>query len=298
MTGIVIVLYNSAPDLPDFFRSLEGQTHHDFTLYIVDNASPDESLELARKLSATVSFSTVFIENPVNGGIARGNNLGIRAARRDGCQWVLLSNNDTIWRQDTLDRLLKNAETTGFQIVVPKILHHATGRIWYAGGRWDRLRGGTAHFKQERLDTGPVEYAPSCCMLIHSTVFDRIGVMDEQFFLYYDDSDFVRRAADASIPIGYTKQAVIEHKEGGSTGAVSPLAQYWLSRNLLIFTHKHHSTNYFHYVLLVNLAILFIKRPLTFGREEWRASRDGFRDGIRCCREKNANESLREVWQG
>lgn len=288
--GIVTVLYNSAPVLQDFFASLQSQNTHEFVLYIVDNHSPDDSLELARKLSATVSFSTVFIEKPENTGIACGNNLGIRAARRDGCRWILLANNDTIWRRDTLDRLLESAETTGYQIVVPKILHHPTGRIWYAGGRWNRLRGGTIHFTHERLDTCLVEYAPSCCMLIHNTLFDLIGEMDEQFFLYYDDSDFILRAAKSHINILYTPKAIIEHKESSSAGTASPSTQYWLSRNLLIFTEKYYSIYYLYYVILVNMAVLFSKRLFTFDRAQWWAAWRGIRDGIRLCREKQTEK--------
>jgi GT2 family glycosyltransferase len=284
MVGIVTVLYNSASVLPDFFRSLDEQTYRDFTLHIVDNASPDNSLELARKLSVTVSFPTVFIENQQNSGIAQGNNLGIRAARKNGCNWILLSNNDTVWQPNTLAMLLNEAETTDYQIIVPKILY-PDGRIWYAGGRRNRLRGGTTHFKHERILTPrPVKYAPSCCMLIHSTIFDRIGTMDERFFLYYDDTDFVRRAANECIDVLYLPQAVIKHKESSSVGAVSPITQYWLSRNLLFFTQLHHSIYNWYYILLVNMALLFTKRLLTFQCSEWWASWCGTRDGIRLFR--------------
>ena len=292
-------MYNSLSVLPDFFRSLDDQTCRDFTLYVVDNASPDDSCEVAGCLAGAVRFQTILIQNPCNGGIAQGNNLGIRAALNDGCRWILLSNNDTVWSPDTLAVLLEQACRNRAEIAVPKIFNHNTGCIWYAGGRWNRWRGGTKHNRQDRIkEASPVPYAPTCCMLIHGAVFDRIGGMDERFFLYYDDSDFVRRAEKAGIPVWYIPQAVIIHKEGTSSGSVSPLAQYRLSRNLLLFTHKHHPKWYWYYVLAVNLSILFFKRLFTFGRTEWLASWRGIRDGVRICREKQTEPTPSRPWKG
>lgn len=295
--ALITVLYNSVSVLPDFFRSLDCQTCRDFTLYVVDNASPDNSLQTARQLAETVRFQTVFIANNRNGGIAQGNNLGIRQALADGCGWILLSNNDTVWPPDTLAALHGHACRYDAGIIVPRILN-PDGSVWYAGGRWNRLRGGTRHLRNDRAGLPAVtEYAPSCCMLIHRSVIERVGTMDERFFIYYDDSDFVCRAGRAGIPVWYTPQVSIVHKEGTSTGAVSPLAQYWLSRNLLLFTHKHHSKAYWRYVLAVNLAILFTRRRAAFGLAEWQASRQGLRDGIRACRGKQPEPTLEQAWK-
>lgn len=284
MVGIVTVLYNSTLVLSDFFQSLDAQTCCHFTLYVVNNASPDDSLEQARRLALTASFPTIFIENPHNGGIAQGNNLGIRAARKDGCNYILLSNNDTVWCPETFSMLLKSAETTDYQIIVPKILCHDSDKIWYAGGAWNRLRGGSAHFKHSRIRSPrPIAYAPSCCMLIHSTVFDRIGTMDERFFLYYDDTDFVRRAQNKGILILYNPYVTITHREGSSTRDISQTSHYWLCRNLLIFTRKHESKLYLYYITSITFFILFILRAFTFPRIAMQASRRGFLDGMRGC---------------
>jgi GT2 family glycosyltransferase len=121
-------------------------------------------------------------------------------------------------------------------------------------------------------------------MLIRDTVFERVGVMDERFFLYYDDADFVLRATRAGEALWYVPRSRLAHKESVSTGGVSPLAQYWLSRNLLLFTRKHYSGLYGYYVLAVCVAILLTKRAITFNRAQWLACRRGIRDGIEICR--------------
>ena len=94
--GIVTILYNSEAVLDDFFESLSHQTFKNFILYIVDNLSPDNSLSRAKSLGKKVDFECVYIENGQNFGVAKGNNIGIKAALKDGCNYILLSNNDSI----------------------------------------------------------------------------------------------------------------------------------------------------------------------------------------------------------
>ena len=85
--GVVTVTYNSAAVLPEFFDSLAGQTCADYTLYVVDNASHDETLALCRRRT---DLPIQLIANERNLGVAEGNNQGIRAALQDGCEAVLL----------------------------------------------------------------------------------------------------------------------------------------------------------------------------------------------------------------
>src|SRR5215471_11887033 len=100
--GVVTVTYNSEPVLQDFFDSLVAQTHTNFILYIVDNASRDQTLAMAR---LRTEVSSVIIANRDNVGVAEGNNQGIRAALDDGCECVLLLNNDTVFPATLFDRL-------------------------------------------------------------------------------------------------------------------------------------------------------------------------------------------------
>src|SRR6266436_6146337 len=90
--GVVTVTYNSADVLPDFLRCLSAQTHTDFLLFVIDNASHDGTVEL---LQAYNDSRLVIVANPDNRGVAEGNNQGIRRALEAGCFSVLLVNNDT-----------------------------------------------------------------------------------------------------------------------------------------------------------------------------------------------------------
>jgi GT2 family glycosyltransferase len=300
--ALVTVLYNSAGVLDDFLRSLAGQTRRDFILYAVDNASPDDSAAVVTEWARRGDFPVVLIANEQNGGVAQGNNIGVRAALADSCGRIVLTNNDTLWAPDALERLLAGADETRATLVVPKICIHGTDRLWAAGGAWDRWRGGTRHRGFGRRDAPaynvrrPVEYAPSCVMLIAAEVFRRVGLFDERYFLYYDDSDFVRRAGAAGERLCYIPESVVWHRESASVGNASPLAQYYLSRNLLLFTREHEPAFYWYYVLAVQGAIHWLKRSFTFSRAQWSASREGLRDGIRMCRPQNKKELTGWAW--
>ena len=120
--GIVTVLYNSERVLNDFFLTLNKQTNKDFTLYVVDNASTDNGLKKAIELSKTVSFRCEFFKEKENGGIARGNNIGIKSALKDGCEFVLLSNNDVVFEdKNTIQVMIDRYNSTKADIITPKI---------------------------------------------------------------------------------------------------------------------------------------------------------------------------------
>ncbi|MBV9625973.1 MAG: glycosyltransferase family 2 protein, partial [Acidobacteria bacterium] len=205
--GVVTVTYNSGPVIRDFMKSLATQSYRDFLLYVVDNASADETLSLVAEYP---DARTVTIRNRANLGVAEGNNIGIRAALRDGCSAVLLLNNDTTFGPDVISRLEEGLRKYRCEMIVPKILYfEPADRIWSAGGSFSRLRGRSKHSGFGKKDKGQldqpraVDYSPTCCMLIKREVFERIGIMDANYFLYFDDTDFCLRARRAGIRLVY-----------------------------------------------------------------------------------------------
>ena len=123
--GIVTVLYNSASVLEEYFKSLNNQTFKDFTVYIIDNNSQDESLNVAKSLSKEVSFKCIFVEEKKNWGVAKGNNIGIKSALNDGCDYIILSNNDVVLdNKDTLDILANKMLKSNIDILCTKIKYY------------------------------------------------------------------------------------------------------------------------------------------------------------------------------
>lgn len=242
----VTVTYNSAGVMEDFLDSLHSQVDVAFHLYAVDNASTDDSCELLE--SSEISNKTTLIRNPTNDGVARGNNLGIRPALEDGYSWILIVNNDTIFGPTAIADLLREAHETGARVISPFIeAVEPAGSAWYVGGTISMWRAARPYHQDihrdiAQLDPTPrdVAYAPTCVLLVHRSVFDEVGLMDEAFFVYGDDVDFAIRVVRAGIPYVVTGGARFIHKINGTTGSpTGPFRARWGTRNWIYCARKH-----------------------------------------------------------
>jgi GT2 family glycosyltransferase len=243
--GVVTVTYNSSGVIEVFLNSLLGQTYSDFTLYIVDNASSDRTLG---QIAAFKDSRIQVIANPDNRGIADANNQGIEAALGDGCEFVLLMNNDTEFEPDLIAKLLAGLDYFDCDMVTPKILFHDDPqKIWSAGGGFDAGRGCAGfHHGYDQLDRGQfdvprrVEHAPGCCVLLRKDVFERIGMMDGCYFTYVEDTDFSYRAKCAGLKLMYLPSATLLHKAHSLTGGLfSDFMMRYTTRNRIYFMLKH-----------------------------------------------------------
>jgi hypothetical protein len=242
--GIVTVLYNSAQVLEGFFASIEAQTYREFIVYCVDNQSTDGSGDLCARRGLPYRL----ISNAANLGVAAGNNQGIRAAIADGCEYVLLINNDTEFESDLVAKLLEAARDDSVDMVCPKILYFdVPDVIWAAGGKFQPLFGHRCiHIGENEIDKGQydkrrfVQYVPTCCVLIRRSVFEDVGLMDSRYFVYVDDVDFMFRAARAGKRLLYVPEATLLHKVGRLTGGeASPFSIRMGTRNRIFFHLKH-----------------------------------------------------------
>ena len=286
--GIVTVLYNSEPVLEEFFQTLGEQTEKDFTLYLVDNASKDTSLELSRRLAATADFPCVFFAEKENWGVAKGNNIGIEAALADGCEYVLLSNNDIVLRPDTIENLLRGMKEMDADMAVPKIYYHDSGLIWCAGGRYRWLMGDTQHIGEKEEDNGQydspcfTEYSPTCFMLIKSDIFRKIGMMDEKYFVYFDDTDFVYRAVKKNgKKLAYIPSSTLRHKVSTSTGQGSEFSHYMNARNGMYFARKNFIFPHKQITVLARLLYTLIRAKQKFTKENYLTRKRGTADGLK-----------------
>jgi GT2 family glycosyltransferase len=286
--GIVTVLYNSETVLAEFFETLDKQTYKNFVLYVVDNLSPDHSLELSKKLSKIHQFKTKIIENNANYGVAKGNNIGVLKALEDNCDLVLLSNNDIALEANSIEKLLIGLDKNNADMVVPKIYLYGTKKIWAAGGGFIKKSGLTKHFGQGLEDKGQfnsdqkIDYAPTCFMLIKKEVFAQVGLMDENYFVYYDDTDFVYRALKGyGKTLWYVSSSEIYHNESTSTGLMSDFSIKFLWRNLVYFTLKNYKPFYAGYVLIYNFLYIAIILFFRFPKKQWKIALNAYKEGLR-----------------
>jgi GT2 family glycosyltransferase len=244
LIGVVTVTYNSEKVVEEFLDCvLKQQTN--FILYVIDNASSDETVSM---LAQRANPKIVVMRNANNVGVAEGNNIGIRAALDAGCTSVLLINNDTVFVDGLFATLESAMSSHNCDMVVPKIMYFDDPKtIWCAGGYFSRLRGTGLHYGIDREDRGQfdtsrqVEYSPTCCMLIRPSVFARIGLMDPKFFVYYDDTDFCYRAKRAGMVLSYVSSAKLLHKVNSLTGKESDFSIRYGVRNHTYFYLKHYS---------------------------------------------------------
>lgn len=187
-----------------------------------------------------------------NYGFSYANNVGIRHAKAWGADAVLLLNNDTEIEKDMLGELLACGRRHPDSMIVPKICYSDDRkRIWSAGGSVSFVVRKVRHIGLDEEDRGQYGeerrtfFATGCCLLLPMAVIERAGMLDERFFLYYEDTEYSFRLQRLGMDIYYCPQAVMYHKVGASTkGADSPLCAYYIARNWLLCSRLHMGRRY------------------------------------------------------
>jgi len=284
--GLVTVTYNSEAVLAEFLDSVTQQTYKQMRLYVVDNASRDRSLEI---VGERPGLAAVVISNKDNVGVAEGNNQGIRAALADGCDYVLLINNDTVFSSDLVDRLYRGLHDFKCDMTTCKMYYHDRPDVlWYAGGNFRKWLGyAPAHFGINYVDQGQydlacaVTYAPTCCLLLRSAVFVRVGMMDGKYFAYYDDADYLFRCMKLGLVLQYLPDIKLWHKVSSLTSSLPEFSTRLLARNRIYFIKKHLSRGmawiwYLSESLRFVLQFALRKNSATTLKIQLRATRDGW----------------------
>lgn len=283
--------------LPDFLESTKKcieLSGHDLRIYAIDNASSDETLAILRSNTA-VHVSA----QPINLGVAAGNNIGIRLALAEDCRYVVLINNDTVFDESLINGLITTSEGLEEPVVVPLIYGiDPPDAIWFSGGSISRLRAFSVRHEHQgatltdAVREGQTEYAPTCCMLIRRDVFDRVGLMDETFFVYADDTDFCLRLAEHGLHPYVALGSVMLHKASSLTGGVDSLfSAEHITRGRVLLARKHlrgwrRALSLAFLVVWVMSRIPLRREPVATVRARalgaWKGLRASFRDAARC----------------
>lgn len=279
--GIVIVNYNGASYQNDALKTIYESSYQNFEVIIVDSASKDNSIELARRDYPDAHY---LLQNE-NVGVAKGNNIGIKYAIDVlDVEYVLLLNNDIELDKNTLKYLIEKADKE--IIAVPKIYYYEPkDMLWFAGGEMYWNRGESRHVGNFEIDNGQYDeervigYSPTCCMLMHRDVFGEIGYVDETFFMYFDDTDLCVRINQAGFKILYVPSAYMWHKVSSSGGGMdSKVYVYYNFRNKFYFMKKYKNKLVFPAKLFtfVKLTAKFLLSPVYKENDKyiWKAWRD------------------------
>lgn len=241
---LVTVLYNSAPALPRFLADLRAQTMADWRLIAVDNASRDGAAEL---LEASEDARILLLRNGRNEGFARAVNRGLRHAARDpAASRFLVINNDVTFDPGFLGQLLAAWDRSCGPVVAPRIMRlEDPDHAWYAGGHLET--GGlmmNVHEPFDPTDTRPhrpVTFASGCCLGLRREVLEQAGLLDESFFVYWEDTDFSMRLNALGVPMLYLRDPFLLHEGGAASGGEFSRAYnrlYYESQMVLLRKHR------------------------------------------------------------
>ncbi len=241
LLSIIIINYNGLKDTCELIESLPADDDS-LEVIVVDNASTqDEASEIENRFP-----HVMVIRSAENLGFAGGNNLGIQAAHG---KYLFFLNNDTIIHQTSdIRHLIKRLESSDeIGMVCPKIrFTWGNQPIQYAG--YSPLSSITLRNKSigcGEEDTGqydtahPTSYAHGAAMIVKREVIEQAGLMPECYFLYYEELDWSVMIQRAGYEIWYEPACTVYHKESQTTGRISPLKTFYITRNRLLFAKRN-----------------------------------------------------------
>lgn len=248
---IILLNYNGYEDTIQCMESLEKIDYENYEVVIVDNKSTNESLkkltEYIEEHKTSFRKKHTLIPSKNNHGFAAGNNIGIKYALKNQCDFVVLINTDTLVKKDFLKELtipFENSDDVG--ISTGKIYYESKrDTFWFAGGTFNEERFYGAHIGQGEKDLGQydeqknISFCTGCLMMIKREVLEKVGFLSEEYFMYYEDVDYCLKVRELGYKIAYAPKAIIYHKVSASTGGEeSPFAIEWNTRNRLRLMRK------------------------------------------------------------
>lgn len=322
--AIIILNWNGWKDTIECLESVYQINYSDYDIVLVDNNSTDESIKKIKsyadgKLEVESKFfnynpnnkpieisifdekpipktnkQTILIENKINYGFAEGNNIGINFALNYlKSDYILLLNNDTVVDKDFLKYLIDEGEKDEkIGLLGPKMYNYDyPNKIWCAGSKinWKFARG--VHIGINEEDNGQydkkiyVDYINGSAILIKKEVIKNIGLLDKQFFLYFEESDLAIRASKRGYKSLYVPYAKIWHKISKSGGGIkSEIGLYYITRNRWLFMKKWaQNGDFLIFVILQIFSAVFIPISMSIyykNRNLFRVYYKGLWDGI------------------
>jgi GT2 family glycosyltransferase len=241
--AVIVLTWNGQRHTMACLRSLATMSVTPTQVIVVDNGSTDGT-----PMAVRLQFPGVTVlENGENLGFAAANNRGICHALAHGADYIWLLNNDTVVAPDCLSALLAVAESDPkIGMVGPKIYYYdKPDRLQSAGGWISWHPFGTHLIGEGEADQGQydqireVDFASGCAWMVKRQAIEAIGLLDPDFFAYYEDPDWGMRMRRAGFRVVYVPQAQVWHKGCVSSNSNLPLREYYNHRNKLLFVRKH-----------------------------------------------------------
>lgn len=244
-------------------NSLRESKNVNLEIIIVDNASPDDSVNILKELLPKDNIT--LIKSSQNKGFSAGNNLGIKYALSHNAEFILLINNDTVVDPDMVSILQKKVNKT--TVVAPKIYYYENQhRVWFAGGKYIPILGKYFHIgegqKDSFFETMECDWLTGCCVMFKSETIRKTGMFDEIYFMYMEDVDYSLRLKNNGVKLIMVPEAHMWHKVSTSSGVESKFTVYYSNRNRLYLQKKFQIDILTRLVTLLTRILLIIKGVL------------------------------------
>jgi len=235
----IVVTYNSAGYIGACLDSL-AKSPVPLDVVVVDNGSSDGTAAAVRR-----AHPSVVVVAQANLGYAGGNNAGLARACDTGCRYAFIVNPDVVIDPGCVAHLVAHMDAhPDVAIACPKILRPDRRTIWFAGATINWEEGVSNHRGQDQPDegqfdeAGPMDRACGAAMLVRMSAVERVGRMPEDYFLYFEEMDWSLRFVAAGYGLAYVPSASCLHDASSSTGHMSPLVYYYMTRNNLLFMSR------------------------------------------------------------
>ncbi len=245
LVGAVVLAHNGAQDTIVCLRSLRETTWPSLRTFVIDNASSDDTAALVRTHFPEVTL----LRSDRNLGYAGGNNLGIERALAEGCDYLLVLNNDTLIEPSAVHALVASAQeqpTVGAVAPLITYLEHPEV-IWYAGADYDARRGYPGRMRHYRasvsgvtLSSGPTDRFSGAAVLLPGSVIKQVGGFSESLGFLYEDVDLSLRIRARGFCVWFAPEAVVRHRVAMTQqGEHSSMSFYYGVRNQLEVAERY-----------------------------------------------------------
>jgi len=249
----ILLNWNGWRDSLACLESLERVTYPKLSVILVDNGSSDGSVAHIRHHHPRLEL----IENASNLGFSAGNNVGIRAALARDVDYLWLLNNDARPEPGALSALVQRAEEDHRLGAVGSVLRYAHDprvvQAW-GGGRVNIWTGRTAHVLAP-VSEGELTYLTAASLLLRRTALAQVGLFDEGYFLYWEDTDLCYRLRARGWRLGVASGSIVLHREHGSTGRDFRLLHRYAVGSGIRFLIKHSPRPWISVCLFISLKV-------------------------------------------
>jgi GT2 family glycosyltransferase len=251
----VIVNWNGWQDTIACLDSLRRIEYSNLLVVVVDNGSTDDSVARLREAHPDVCL----IENGRNAGFAGGNNTGIREAMRHDTEYIWLLNNDTVPAPGALREMIDMAQADPMLGAVGSVLFYASApkKVQAWGGGWINLWfGHSTHATEQPRDGRELDFLTAASMLVRRIVFEQVGLMDDRYFLYWEDAELCYRLRRSGWKLGVAPQGTVLHKVNASAKKDKGAVDCYFTTSGIRFLCEYSSIPFFSAALFLSLRIL------------------------------------------